>query len=167
MSEKTPLGTLMGVTNKDSSNLSSSSPDSEAKYLNSMIVKAVNKASKKNIIALNTDSQEGRAEYSRLLNDPSIKINKKEGFVASFEDSDGERKTKDSYWKIVIEYSEIDHDCLLKEFESLIKSRLLSAKLVISLIIERFPELNDQIKELSKRFEKIETEIKKKEKEEN
>lgn len=154
------LADLMG-TNTKSSNLNSSAPDGQIEYLNKLLNRVVDNASEIKIASINSDSSEGKAEYGRIMNSDKVKILNKEGFVASFEDADGERKVKDSYWKIVLEYRETNYEKVLEGLEKLAKSQIISTDLAMSLIVQRFSELHDRIPEIEKRFENIKEKIKK------
>ncbi len=114
----------------------------------------------------NMDKPESAAEYSSIVNAQNVQVIKEDTSFATYEEGDMDSKTKDTYYKVALKYSEVDYDKVIAGVGVLIQDSLLSAEMGKGLLLAAFPDLIIRKAEITKKLEKIEEKLLQKKKEE-
>ncbi len=138
---KSALSALMGtLTPKD---ITPATRDNEypVEFIDKRFKQIVRASSLIKIRVFNMDKPESAAEYSAIINAQNVHMIKEDTSFATFEEGDMESKTKDTYYKVALKYSEVDYTKVIAGVSSLIKDSLLSADMGKGIILAAFPDL--------------------------
>jgi len=150
---QSPLQSLMG--NKESEDTTpDGTPEYNPKLIEGVVSKIVKMSSTFKVDVFNLDIPDAREKYAGLHNKQNIKILAEEGSFCVCENFSKDEKTKDSYYKLIIKYREIDYDKLIGGFEKACKAAILSHEIAIGAMFKLFPELENRSDEIIEKLTK-------------